>query len=75
MSERPQGPAQDQYIQISANIFQCLSQVRPPIDYHFFDEKIGAVKRLHPAGQRVPKELAARMAELCAQGNLFLNKT
>jgi hypothetical protein len=75
MKESGAGPAQDQYIQISPNIFRCLSQVRPPIDYHFLDVKTGAVKRLHPAGQRVPKDLAPRLEELCNAGDLFLRKS
>ena len=68
-------PAQDQYLQISANIFKCLSQTKPPVAYHFFDTRIGSVKLLHPAGQRVPKVLIPRLEELCAEGNLFLNRT
>lgn len=79
MTDPPSPPAspqaRDQYLQISPNILNCLSQVRPPVAYHFLDARIGAVKMLHPAGRRVPKELAPRLQELCREGNLFLNRT
>lgn len=65
----------EEYYQISTEILASFPKFRPPLNIYILKEETAQIQLLHKQGERMDKQAQERVAELCAEGNIFVART
>ena len=76
MAKAPDNQINDEeYYQISPEILGSFPKYRPPVDLFRFDEKIAVLAPFSRKGARLTNEQVEQLAQLCADGNIFVSRS
>ena len=64
----------EEFYQISPEILSSLNLTKPPLDLHYFNEKIGKLRPYVKAKQRLSKEQQEEILELSKSGKIFVSR-
>ncbi|MBO4336110.1 MAG: HD domain-containing protein [Desulfovibrio sp.] len=62
----------EDYFQINTEILESFHKHRPPLDLYVFRENIGVLEPFYRKGGRLTDAQVSELAEICANGNLFV---
>lgn len=65
----------EEYYQISPDILQSFPKFRPPLDLYVLKEDTVQILLFEKKGERMDKDKQERLAEICAQGNIFVARS
>ncbi|MBD5627232.1 MAG: HD domain-containing protein [Desulfovibrio sp.] len=65
----------EEYYQISPEILGSFPKYRPPVDLFVFREDIAVLAPYSRKGTRLTNEQVEELAELCAEGNVFVSRS
>lgn len=65
---------EEEYYQINPEILQSFSKFRPPLNIYHFLESVGRIAPYYKVGERLSKEQTVELAELVAQGVIFVSR-
>ena len=65
----------EEYYQISTEILSSFPKYRPPVDLFTFREDIAVLAPYSKKGVRLTNEQVEQVAQLCAEGNLFVSRS
>ena len=65
----------EEYYQISSEILSSFPKYRPPVDLFTFREEIMVLSTYYKKETRLTNEQVEELAEMCAQGNIFVSRS
>ena len=65
---------EEEYYQINPDILQSFSKFRPPLNIYRFLEPVSRITPYYKVGDRLSKEQSQELAELVAQGIIFVSR-
>ncbi|MEA4857449.1 MAG: HD domain-containing phosphohydrolase [Solidesulfovibrio sp.] len=65
---------EEEYYQINPDILQSFSKFRPPLNIYRFLEPVSRIAQYYKVGERLSKEQTQELAELVAQGVIFVSR-
>ncbi len=65
---------EEEYYQINPDILQSFSKFRPPLNIYRFLEPVSRITPYYKVGERLSKEQTLELAELVAQGVIFVSR-
>ena len=65
----------EEYYQISSEILSSFPKYRPPVDLFTFREEIMVLSPYYKKETRLTNEQVEELAEMCAQGNIFVSRS
>jgi len=64
----------EEYYQISSDILGSFNKFRPPLNIFLFKEEVARIVPYYKVGERLSNERIAELAELTAQGLIFVSR-
>ncbi|GAB6175696.1 HD domain-containing protein [Desulfobaculum senezii] len=65
----------EEYYQITPEILSSFPKFRPPLNIYILKEDVAQILIFKKTGERVGKDEQEKLAELCAEGNIFLARS
>ena len=65
---------EEEYYQINPDILQSFSKFRPPLNIYRFIEDVARITPYYKVGERLSKEQTEELAELVAEGIIFVSR-
>ena len=65
---------EEEYYQINPDILQSFSKFRPPLNIYRFLEPVSRITPYYKVGDRLSKEQSQELADLVAQGTIFVSR-